>query len=145
MYNSKRMLIRFLLASAFLSLSLPLMAQSTDPFHETETLPVFESCAHIQGDQNEQQICFSRFIMNHLMNELQWPEGLKENGKVFVELTFDAKGHLAEVNSLRSYDDLAKAEALRAVRTLPDPIRPGTVDGEAAPVTMVVPVMFTRN
>lgn len=139
------MLIRFLLASAFLSLSLPLMAQSTDSFHETETLPVFESCAHIQGDQNEQQICFSRFIMNHLMNELQWPEGLKENGKVFVELTFDAKGHLAEVNSLRSYDDLAKAEALRAVRTLPDPIRPGTVDGEAAPVTMVVPVMFTRN
>lgn len=121
------------------------MAQATDPFHETETLPVFESCAHIQGDQNEQQICFSRFIMNHLMNELQWPEGLKENGKVFVELTFDAKGHLAEVNSLRSYDDLAKAEALRAVRTLPDPIRPGTVDGEAAPVTMVVPVMFTRN
>ncbi len=139
------MLIRFLLASAFLSLSLPLMAQATDPFHETETLPVFESCAHIQGDQNEQQICFSRFIMNHLMNELQWPEGLRENGKVFVELTFDAKGHLAEVNSLRSYDDLAKAEALRAVRTLPDPIRPGTVDGEAAPVTMVVPVMFTRN
>ena len=139
------MLIRFLIASAFLSLSLPLMAQATDPFHETETLPVFESCAHIQGDQNEQQICFSRFIMNHLMNELQWPEGLKENGKVFVELTFDAKGHLAEVNSLRSYDDLAKAEALRAVRTLPDPIRPGTVDGEAAPVTMVVPVMFTRN
>ena len=139
------MLIRFPLASAFLSLSLPLMAQATDPFHETETLPVFESCAHIQGYQNEQQICFSRFIMNHLMNELQWPEGLKENGKVFVELTFDAKGHLAEVNSLRSYDDLAKAEALRAVRTLPDPIRPGTVDGEAAPVTMVVPVMFTRN
>ena len=139
------MLIRFLLASAFLSLSLPLMAQATDPFHETETLPVFESCAHIQGDQNEQQICFSRFIMNHLMNELQWPEGLKENGKVFVELTFDAKGHLAEVNSMRSYDDLAKAEALRAVRTLPDPIRPGTVDGEASPVTMVVSVMFTRN
>ena len=139
------MLIRFLLASAFLSLSLPLMAQSTDPFHETETLPVFESCTHIQGDQNEQQICFSRFIMNHLMNELQWPEGLKENGKVFVELTFDATGHLAEVNSLRSYDDLAKAEALRAVRTLPDPISPGTVDGVPAPVSMIVPVMFTRN
>lgn len=139
------MLIRFLLASAFLSLSLPLMAQATDPFHETETLPVFETCAHIQGDQSEQQICFSRFIMNHLMNELQWPEGLKENGKVFVELTFDAKGHLAEVNSLRSYDDLAKAEALRAVRTLPDPIRPGTVDGVPAPVSMIVPVMFTRN
>jgi hypothetical protein len=82
--------------------------------------------------------------MNHLMNELKWPEGLQENGKVYVELKFDATGHLAEVNSLRSYDDLAKEEALRAMRTLPDPIRPGTVGGEAAPVSMVVPVMFTH-
>jgi hypothetical protein len=139
------MFIRSLLASAFLSLSLPLMAQSADIIHETQTLPVFETCAHIQGDQSEQQVCFNRFVMNHLMNELKWPEGLKENGKVFVELKFDASGHLAEVNSLRSYDDLAKEEALRAMRTLPDPIRPGTVDGEVAPVSMVVPVMFTRN
>ncbi|MCH1401381.1 MAG: hypothetical protein L7U78_02520 [Schleiferiaceae bacterium] len=120
------------------------MAQSTH-ISVTQTLPVFETCTHIQGDQSEQQVCFNRFVMNHLMNELHWPEGLKENGKVFVELKFDATGHLAEVNSLRSYDDLAKEEALRAMRTLPDPISPGTVDGEAAPVSMVVPVMFTRN
>ena len=139
------MFIRSLLASAFLSLSLPLMAQSIDHIHVTQTLPVFETCAHIQGDQSEQQVCFNRFVMNHLMNELKWPEGLEENGKVFVELKFDAAGRLAEVNSLRSYDDLAKEEALRAMRTLPDPIRPGTVDGEAAPVSIVVPVMFTRN
>jgi hypothetical protein len=141
------MLIRSLIASAFLSLSLPLMAQSTDHIHVhvTQTLPVFETCAHIQGEQSEQQICFNRFVMNHLMNELKWPEGLKENGKVFVELKFDASGHLAEVNSLRSYDDLAKEEALRAMRTLPDPIRPGTLGGEAAPVSVVVPVMFTHN
>ena len=140
------MFIRSLLASAFLSLSLPLMAKSTDHIHVhvTQTLPVFETCAHIQGDQNEQQVCFNRFVMNHLMNELKWPEGLQENGKVYVELKFDATGHLAEVNSLRSYDDLAKEEALRAMRTLPDPIRPGTVGGEAAPVSMVVPVMFTH-
>lgn len=139
------MLIRFLLVSASLSMSLPLMAQSTDLMHEIQTLPVFETCAHIQGDQNEQKVCFNRFVMNHLMNELKWPEELKENGKVFIELKFDASGHLAEVNSLRSYDDLAKEEALRAMRTLPDPIRPGTIGGEAAPVSMVVPVMFTRN
>jgi len=138
------MLIRSLLASAFLSLSFPLMAQSADHISVVQTLPVFETCAHIQGDQNEQQVCFNRFVMNHLMNELKWPEGLKENGKVYVELKFDATGRLAEVNSLRSYDDLAKEEAVRAMRTLPDPIRPGTVAGEAAPVSMVVPVMFTR-
>jgi hypothetical protein len=139
------MLIRSLLALALLSLSMSLMAQSTDLVQETQTLPVFETCAHIQGDQSEQQVCFNRFVMNHLMNELHWPEGLKENGKVFVELKFDTSGHLAEVNSLRSYDDLAKEEALRAMRTLPDPIRPGTLGGEAAPVSVVVPVMFTHN
>src|SRR6056300_681331 len=139
------MFIRSLLASAFLSLSLPLMAQSSDHISVEQSLPVFETCAHIVGDQSEQQVCFNRFVMNHLMNELKWPEGLKENGKVYVELKFDATGHLAEVNSLRSYDDLAKEEAMRAMRTLPDPIRPGTVAGEAAPVSMVVPVMFTRN
>ena len=138
------MLIRSLLASAFLSLSFPLMAQSADHISVVQTLPVFETCAHIQGDQNEQQVCFNRFVMNHLMNELKWPEGLKENGKVYVELKFDATGRLAEVNSLRSYDDLAKEEALRAMRTLPDPIRPGTLGGVEAPVSMVVPVMFTR-
>jgi hypothetical protein len=138
------MLIRSLLASAFLSLSLPLMAQSADHISVKQTLPVFETCAHIDGDQSEQQVCFNRFVMNHLMNELKWPEGLEENGKVYVELKFDATGHLAEVNSLRSYDDLAKEEALRAMRTLPDPIRPGTLGGVAAPVSMVVPVMFTR-
>jgi len=138
------MFIRSLLASAFLSLSLPLMAQSSDHISVEQSLPVFETCAHIVGDQSEQQVCFNRFVMNHLMNELKWPEGLKENGKVYVELKFDATGHLAEVNSLRSYDDLAKEEALRAMRTLPDPIRPGTLGGVAAPVSMVVPVMFTR-
>lgn len=138
------MFIRSLLASAFLSLSLPLMAQSSDHISVEQSLPVFETCAHIVGDQGEQQVCFNRFVMNHLMNELKWPEGLKENGKVYVELKFDATGHLAEVNSLRSYDDLAKEEALRAMRTLPDPIRPGTLGGVAAPVSMVVPVMFTR-
>ena len=138
------MFIRSLLASAFLSLSLPLMAQSSDHISVKQTLPVFETCAHIVGDQSEQQVCFNRFVMNHLMNELKWPEGLKENGKVYVELKFDATGHLAEVNSLRSYDDLAKEEALRAMRTLPDPIRPGTLGGVAAPMSMVVPVMFTR-
>lgn len=120
------------------------MAQSSDHISVEQSLPVFETCAHIVGDQSEQQVCFNRFVMNHLMNELKWPEGLKENGKVYVELKFDATGHLAEVNSLRSYDDLAKEEALRAMRTLPDPIRPGTLGGVAAPVSMVVPVMFTR-
>ena len=139
------MSIRSLVVLAYVSFTVPLMAQSTDLIHVTETLPVFETCAHIQGDQSEQQVCFNRFVMNHLMYELKWPEELKKNGEVFVELKFDATGHLEEVNSLRSYDDLAKEEALRAMRTLPDPISPGTVDGVPAPVSMIVPVMFTRN
>ena len=34
---------------------------------------------------------------------------------------------------------------LTVMRALADPIRPGTVDGVPALVSMIVPVMFTRN
>ena len=38
-----------------------------------ETVPVFEHCGHIEEDTHAQQTCFNRFIMGHIMNELQWP------------------------------------------------------------------------
>ena len=45
--------------------------------------------------------------MSHIMNELRWPEGLEENGRVFVEVLFDATGKITQVESVRSYDDRA--------------------------------------
>ena len=58
-----------------------------DPFHETE--PCCSNLVHTFKAIKTSNRFASAFIMNHL-DELQC-EGLKENGKAFVELTFDAK------------------------------------------------------
>lgn len=143
------MTFRSLFILAIASISLNAMAQSdADSIHLSikleQTIPVFESCAHIDGDQSEQQVCFNRFVMNHLMNEIQWPDGLVENGKVYVEILFDEVGKITSVESLRSYNDLARDEALRVLRTLPDAVQPGTTQGKVAPFKCTIPVMFTR-
>ncbi len=109
-----------------------------------ETVPVFEHCGHIEEDAHAQQTCFNRFIMSHIMNELQWPEGLEENGRVFVEVLFDATGKITKVESVRSYDELAAAEAVRVLKALPDAIAPAKKQSIAAPYSFVVPVSFAR-
>jgi len=78
------------------------------------------------------------------MNELQWPEGLEENGRVFVEILFDATGKIVQVESVRSYDDRAGEEAVRAMSTLPDAIRPATKHGLPSASNWIIPVSFER-
>lgn len=115
-------------------------------FHVTpkETVPVFEHCGHIEEDAHAQQTCFNRFIMGHIMNELQWPEGLEENGRVFVEVLFDATGKIVQVESVRSYDDLAAIEAVRAIKSLPDPVEPAKQQGVNSNYSCIIPVLFER-
>ena len=109
-----------------------------------ETVPVFEHCEHIEEDAHAQQTCFNRFIMSHIMNELQWPEGLEENGRVFVEVLFDATGKITQVESVRSYDDLAAIEAVRAIKSLPDPVEPAKQQGVNSKYSCIIPVSFER-
>ena len=141
------MKMRFSLCLIALGLTAQLVGQN-DPadvhISLKETVPVFEHCAHIEEDANAQRTCFDRFIMGHIMNELQWPEGLEENGRVVVEVLFDATGQITQVESVRSYDDRAADEAVRAMRTLPDAMRPATKQGEPSTYNCVVPVSFQR-
>ena len=109
-----------------------------------ETVPVFEHCEHIEEDANAQKTCFNRFIMGHIKSELQWPEGLEENGRVFVEVLFDATGKITQVESIRSYDDRAAEEAVRALQSLPDAVEPAKVQGVPSAYSCAVPVSFER-
>lgn len=140
------MKMRFSLCLIALGLTAQLVGQnnSKDVPVSLESVPVFEHCGHIEEDANAQQTCFNRFIMSHIMNELRWPEGLEENGRVFVEVLFDATGKITQVESVRSYDDRAADEAVRAMRTLPDAMRPATKQGEPSTYNCVVPVSFQR-
>ena len=141
------MKMRFSLCLIALGLTTQLVGQNNSEdalVSLKESVPVFEHCRHIEEDANAQQTCFDRFIMGHIMNELQWPEGLEENGRVFVEVLFDATGKITQVESVRSYDELAAAEAVRALKALPDAIAPAKKQGIAAPYSFVVPVSFAR-
>ena len=141
------MKIRFSLCLIALGLTAQLVGQNKSkdvPVSLKESVPVFEHCGHIEEDANAQQTCFNRLIMSHIMNELRWPEGLEENGRVFVEVLFDATGKITQVESVRSYDDRAADEAVRAMRTLPDAMRPATKQGEPSTYNCVVPVSFQR-
>ena len=141
------MKMRFSLCLIALGLTAQLVGQN-DPadvhISLKETVPVFEHCAHIEEDANAQRTCFDRFIMGHIMNELQWPKGLEENGRVFVEILFDATGKIVQVESVRSYDDRAGEEAVRAMSTLPDAIRPATKHGLPSASNWIIPVSFER-
>lgn len=109
-----------------------------------ETVPVFEHCEHIEEGANAQKTCFNRFIMGHIKSELQWPEGLEENGRVFVEVLFDATGKITQVESIRSYDDRAADEAVRAIKSLPDAVEPAKRQGTYSNYSCVIPVSFER-
>jgi TonB family protein len=147
MLNYTRMKTRFSLCLIALGLTAQLIGQNNAAdvhISLKETVPVFEHCAHIEEDANAQRTCFDRFIMGHIMNELQWPEGLEENGRVFVEVLFDAKGKITQVESVRSYNDRAEEEAVRAMRSLPDAVVPAKKQGVSVSYTCVVPVSFER-
>lgn len=109
-----------------------------------ETVPVFEHCEHIEEGANAQKTCFNRFIMGHIKSQLQWPEGLEENGRVFVEVLFDATGKITQVESIRSYDDRAADEAVRAIKSLPDAVEPAKRQGTYSNYSCVIPVSFER-
>ncbi|MDG1313624.1 MAG: energy transducer TonB [Schleiferiaceae bacterium] len=141
------MKVRFSLCLIALGLTAQLAGQTNSgDVHISlkEAVPVFEHCGHIEEDANAQQTCFNRFIMNHIMNELQWPEGLDENGLVFVEVVFDAMGKITQVESVRSYDDRAAEEAVRALQSLPDAVEPAKVQGVPSAYSCAVPVSFER-
>ena len=141
------MKMRFSLCLMALGITTQLVGQNNlEVVHVTlkETVPVFEHCGHIEEDAHAQQTCFNRFIMGHIMNELQWPEGLEENGRVFVKVLFDATGKITHVESVRSYDDLAANEAVRAIKSLPDPVEPAKRQGVNSNYSCIIPVSFER-
>lgn len=104
------------------------------------TPPVLEGCEHIS--ESELQVCFNRKVMQHIMDELQWPEGLEKDGKVIVEVVFDETGSISKVSSLRGFDPLADQEAVRVIQGLPAAVKPATKDGAPTSISFKIPVQF---
>lgn len=105
--------------------------------------PTFEKCQHIEVGE-EMQVCFNRTLMEHVMTTLKYPEGLKEEGKVFIKITFDEEGVLQGPEVLKSFSELASDEAVRVMRSLPQIVSPATENGEPVSITYTIPVQFKK-
>lgn len=105
--------------------------------------PTFEQCQHIEFGE-EMQVCFNRTLMEHVMTTLKYPEGLKEEGKVFIKITFNEEGVLLEPEVLKSFSGLASDEAVQVMRSLPQIVRPATENGEPVSITYTIPVQFKK-
>ena len=90
------------------------------------------------------QVCFNRTLMEHVVTSLKYPEGLEEEGRVFVEITFDENGQLQEPQVMKSFSELASNEAVKVMKSLPQVVMPATENGKPVAITYTIPVQFKK-
>ncbi len=117
-------------------ISLPSMAQE-------QVAPTFENCQHIEAN-GDMQVCFNRTLMEHVVTSLKYPAGLEEEGRVFVEITFDENGQLQEPQVMKSFSELASNEAVKVMKSLPQVVMPATENGKPVAITYTIPVQFKK-
>lgn len=105
--------------------------------------PKFEGCEQVSSI-NEGKDCFYRHLMTAIMSELAWPEDLKEEGKVFVEIKYDEKAELAEIEVKRSFAEAASREVERTLQAIELPKVPAYQGDKPVAMTFVLPVMFKK-
>lgn len=79
---------------------------------------------------------------------LKYPKEARNNhiqGRVIVYYVVNEKGKIENVFVPESVHPLLDAEAIRVVKKLPKPYKPGKVQGNPVKVLLAVPVNFTIN
>ncbi len=77
-----------------------------------------------------------------ISNEINYPEGLKKGGKVYISVVVDTTGKIIEAKVMRGFDEAADKEALRALKALNYPFTPATQRGKPVESRIVFPVAF---
>lgn len=80
----------------------------------------------------------------HIMQELQYPKEARQKGiegKVFVQFVVNEYGELTDFQALKGIGAGCDEAAIEALKSAPE-WNPGTTDGKAVPVRMVLPVTF---
>jgi hypothetical protein len=77
-----------------------------------------------------------------IASKMNYPTGLKEKGKSFVEFTIDSVGQMKDVILIKGFNELADKEAVRVLSTLNYPFNPGRQRGIPIKTRLVIPIMF---
>lgn len=129
---------KFLSALAFV-LTLTVSAQESEQVYP----PVFEGCEQMI-DFKDCESCFFRHLMTSVMQELKWPEDLAAEGKVVVEVVYNASSELEKVEVKQSFSPLATREVERVLAAIDLPLRPALQGDKAVNVSYMLPVSFKR-
>lgn len=77
-----------------------------------------------------------------ITSKMNYPTGLKEKGKSFVEFTIDSVGQMKDVRLIKGFNELADKEAVRVLSTLNYPFNPGQQKGKPVKTRLVIPITF---
>ena len=116
--------------------------EETPTVKSAEVMPVLLSCGDI-GDPIEQQKCTNEGIMNHIIQNLAYPEEAKMKeleGTVFVRFVINVDGKVEQVEIVRGLGPL-DIPASKVVGSLPG-FTPGTMKGKPVNVEYVLPIRF---
>jgi hypothetical protein len=81
-------------------------------------------------------------IFEAIASKLNYPTGLNEKGKSFIEFTIDTVGQMKEVKLLKGFNELADKEAVRVLTTLNYPFNSGRQKGKPVKTRLVIPITF---
>jgi protein TonB len=118
------------------------LPEETPTVKSAEVMPVLLSCGEVE-DPIEQQRCTNEGIMNHIIQNLAYPEEAKMKGlegTVMVRFVINVEGKVEQVEIVRSLGPL-DITASKLVASLPGFI-PGTVKGKPVNVEYVLPIRF---
>ena len=115
----------------------------SDAVKTAEVMPVLIACEN-EVEPEKRQSCTNDAIMNHIMNELIYPEGAKARGlegTVVVEFVVNEKGLVSDVKVLRGNAPFNQS-ALDVIQTLPN-FTPGLENGRPVNVKYALPIRFS--
>lgn len=78
-----------------------------------------------------------------ISQSLNYPKGLMQNGKVYVQFVVDTTGRMTDIEVIRGFNQLADKAALEAISSLNYPFKPGEQRGVLVRTRMVIPIIFT--
>jgi TonB family protein len=81
-------------------------------------------------------------LFETIKKNLQFPAGLREKGRSFVEFTIDTAGQMSAVKLVKGFNELADREAVRVISSLNHPFRPGRQGGKPVTTKLVIPIIF---
>ena len=77
-----------------------------------------------------------------IADRINYPTGLTEKGKTFIEFSIDTLGQMKDVKLIKGFNEQADKEAVRVLTSINFPFIPGRQRGKTVRTRLVIPISF---